>query len=1125
MARTVNLGDVGFGLVANTASLQRSLGVLKDFGQTVDKVRKTSDESAQNIVRKFASVEKILLTLFQRTSALTDKMKKVGVAQEEINKVTGAYRRLANTLTDVNKLAALPPNQIARGVTGFRGVLSRGQTAVSDTAKQNAEASRAAAALKAVSTAGAALGTSPGGGFTSFLRDLSRSATLTLGPLSGVGARLSVLTSLFSETTKALALTVAGITAVGFGVATLSVAVTKAGIDMQKFTAGLTVATGSSLLAAEQFGELSAFAGKLGVDVRSIVDPFNKFATSARLSNLSLDQMNNVFEGAIIAAQAFKLDSQRTGQVFLAFEQMISKGVVTMEELRRQLGDQIPGAFAIAAKSMGVTQKEFTEMIRAGEVLPDELLPKMAAAFKEIFGPAAAINAKSLTGQFGTLKTTVFESLAALEELTGITDTLTGVVSRTTNVLKDFTAQFGNIRKVIVGAAGAAGGLLFLAFLSKLEIGIFAAISALLKLRTAILAVGFASATLTRLNPILLGLSAASIGLTLALSGTEKQTTSTITKNGEWLTSLRGQIALFREIGEISTQVHSRLLAQATARRNEIAEQLRTAQENLKLAKVPEIRGLIRRQVVNTDRVNEAKAAVLGLEGNLQRVTVAISALNGLNIVAPETKELEESSKKWESWAKSVEESVNKFKETTQQVAAAKRGTSALASTRALIQARNLLASAPEDKKGVGSVFDDLAAKLKTAGFEASTLEQQLAAMFLEISKGEEKLSKLESLPQDLERANAAVSKQLSKLAVPNVSPLLATTPQFEVNQNRTAAVEEFKRSLEELNGLLALQGSTLVEVNPKVREFIEAWNKKQAFEESKKSIEQLRRSLDSLESSLGSGAEKSARAQSESLRIITEAENQKLITTQRGAELRAKVDDKALAEMLDRQQRFGISIRSLLRSVESTMTQTFSSLFTRTSGGFKKMFSDILQSMLDFIVQVGIVKPIMTALFGELFTGIANTGKGLLGGLFSVLGSVLASALGGGASAGAGASSGSLPAVTFHAASGGLVGANKLGQVNENGFEVFRQNNKDFLLTGGSGGEVIPNNRLGGTSVTNNTSINVVVSGNNTSTSTNSDTKNRDAKELGSLIEVGVKTILAKEGRPGGVLWKLINA
>ena len=188
-------------------------------------------------------------------------------------------------------------------------------------------------------------------------------------------------------------------------------------------------------------------------------------------------------------------------------------------------------------------------------------------------------------------------------------------------------------------------------------------------------------------------------------------------------------------------------------------------------------------------------------------------------------------------------------------------------------------------------------------------------------------------------------------------------------------------------------------------------------------------------------------------------------------------------------------------------------------------MFSDILQSMLDFIVQVGIVKPIMTALFGELFTGIANTGKGLLGGLFSVLGSVLASALGGGASAGAGASSGSLPAVTFHAASGGLVGANKLGQVNENGFEVFRQNNKDFLLTGGSGGEVIPNNRLGGTSVTNNTSINVVVSGNNTSTSTNSDTKNRDAKELGSLIEVGVKTILAKEGRPGGVLWKLINA
>ena len=46
------------------------------------------------------------------------------------------------------------------------------------------------------------------------------------------------------------------------------------------------------------------------------------------------------------------------------------------KELRGQLEEALPGAFGIMAKAVGVTEKELQNMMKAGEVLADEVLPK-----------------------------------------------------------------------------------------------------------------------------------------------------------------------------------------------------------------------------------------------------------------------------------------------------------------------------------------------------------------------------------------------------------------------------------------------------------------------------------------------------------------------------------------------------------------------------------------------------------------------------------------------------------------------------------------------------------------------------------------------------------------------------
>ena len=66
---------------------------------------------------------------------------------------------------------------------------------------------------------------------------------------------------------------------------------------------------------------------------------------------------------------------------------MMSKGTVQSEELRGQLGERLPGAFQLAAKSMGVTTMELGKMLENGEVLANELLPKLSLQLMKTFQP------------------------------------------------------------------------------------------------------------------------------------------------------------------------------------------------------------------------------------------------------------------------------------------------------------------------------------------------------------------------------------------------------------------------------------------------------------------------------------------------------------------------------------------------------------------------------------------------------------------------------------------------------------------------------------------------------------------------------------------------------------------
>lgn len=123
-------------------------------------------------------------------------------------------------------------------------------------------------------------------------------------------------------------------------------------------------------------------AYKFGVRLDTVAKGYKNFYSSANMAGFNTNQIQGMFSDVLLGARAIGASTQQIEGALLALEQMMSKGRVSMEELRRQLGNALPGAFEIGAKAMGVTTQAFNEMIKKG-ISAQEFVPKFIKTFKE----------------------------------------------------------------------------------------------------------------------------------------------------------------------------------------------------------------------------------------------------------------------------------------------------------------------------------------------------------------------------------------------------------------------------------------------------------------------------------------------------------------------------------------------------------------------------------------------------------------------------------------------------------------------------------------------------------------------------------------------------------------------
>ena len=155
--------------------------------------------------------------------------------------------------------------------------------------------------------------------------------------------------------------------------------------ELQSLEMALRNVSGTQLIYQENMNFLSKVSEDFGIEIKGLQEQFTQFYVAAK-DKLSADQIRNIFKSISKAGAAMGLSVDAQNSAFLALQQMMSKGTVQAEELKKQLGNALPGAFNIMATALGVTEKKMMEMMKAGNILSEVALPKFAIALEKAYG-------------------------------------------------------------------------------------------------------------------------------------------------------------------------------------------------------------------------------------------------------------------------------------------------------------------------------------------------------------------------------------------------------------------------------------------------------------------------------------------------------------------------------------------------------------------------------------------------------------------------------------------------------------------------------------------------------------------------------------------------------------------
>lgn len=187
---------------------------------------------------------------------------------------------------------------------------------------------------------------------------------------------------------------------------------------------------------AREFAEserwLIELGNKYGQSINNLERSFGKFLAASRGAGVEIDTVKNIFQGLTQAVSSFGLSASDANLAFLAVEQMMGKGVVSAEELRRQLGERIPTAMTAMARAVGEvngtdgTIKALQKELKAGAINSAEVMDVFVQKLKELSGTPDVDNLETSYTRLGNRLREIVVDWDITSKMKGIVDSVIG---------------------------------------------------------------------------------------------------------------------------------------------------------------------------------------------------------------------------------------------------------------------------------------------------------------------------------------------------------------------------------------------------------------------------------------------------------------------------------------------------------------------------------------------------------------------------------------------------------------------------------------------------------------------------------------------------------------------------
>ena len=158
----------------------------------------------------------------------------------------------------------------------------------------------------------------------------------------------------------------------------------------------------------EKYSQAQEFLGKtskkLAIPQEIITRQFTSLTASVLGAGLSVEDAQKAFEAVAAGIRGTGGNLEDMKAAMRATSQVFSKGKVSAEELRQQLGERLPGAFTLFADSMDLVPAQLDKALEQGKVTLDDFMGFADHLFKT-YGKNAEILAQSPAAAGNRLQT------------------------------------------------------------------------------------------------------------------------------------------------------------------------------------------------------------------------------------------------------------------------------------------------------------------------------------------------------------------------------------------------------------------------------------------------------------------------------------------------------------------------------------------------------------------------------------------------------------------------------------------------------------------------------------------------------------------------------------------------